>query len=108
MSQEWIWVVMTVAALVTYGWRFLGVALSGRITPSGALLDWVGCVAYALLAGLVARMLLFPAGALGEAPLSARLAGLAIGLAAFLLSRRNLILGVTCGVVGVIAVRIAA
>lgn len=103
MADARVWVVMIVAALVTYAWRVVGVALSGRIAPSGAVVEWVGCVAYALLAGLVARILIFPAGLLAEAPASARLLGAGIGAAVFLLLRRNLLAGVAAGAAAVVA-----
>ncbi|WP_328702895.1 AzlD domain-containing protein [Arenibaculum pallidiluteum] len=101
----WIWpfVVLTVAAAVTYAWRGLGVALAGRINPGGALFRWVSCVAYALLAALVARMILLPIGPLAQAPLSARLLGAFLGLAAFRLCRQNLLAGVAAAVAGLIA-----
>ena len=52
------------AVAVSYMWRALGVAVSGRIDPDSDLFLWIHCVAYAMLAGLVSRMLFLPSGAL--------------------------------------------
>ena len=93
----WPFVVMGVAALATYFWRGLGVALSGRIDPNGAVFEWVGCVAYALLAALIARMIVLPVGPLEQTALAARVAAAAIALAIFFATRRNLALGVAAG-----------
>ena len=93
----WPFMVMTVAALVTYAWRALGVALSGQIDPDGPVFEWVACVAYALLAGLIARMIVLPVGPLAETALGARLGAAVIALAIFFLTRRNLGLGVAAG-----------
>jgi branched-subunit amino acid transport protein len=83
--------------LGTYLWRGLGVAFSGRIDPDGGIFVWVGCVAYAMVAGLVARIILMPAGSLGQTLLEHRLAACAAALVAYLLTRRNLLLGIIVG-----------
>ncbi len=93
----WPFVVMGIAAAATYSWRALGVALSGRIDPNGAVFEWVGCVAYALLAALIARMIVLPIGPLEQTALAARVAAAAIALAIFFATRRNLALGVAAG-----------
>ena len=46
----WPYVLVVVGGLVTYFWRALGVALSGRINAGSRLFEWVACVAYAMLA----------------------------------------------------------
>lgn len=61
MDEPFAWLTIAVAAVVTYMWRALGVALAGRVAPDSKVLEWVTCVAYALLAGLVARMIDPPA-----------------------------------------------
>jgi branched-subunit amino acid transport protein len=85
----WPWLVLLAAAAVTYLWRAIGVAVSGRIRTDGPLFEWVSAVAYALLAGLIARMIVLPLGPLQATPLIDRLAGALIGLAVFLLTRRS-------------------
>ncbi len=96
-SLLWPFVAMSVAAVATYVWRALGVALSGRIDPESPLFEWVACVSYALLAGLIARMIVFPLGPLADTDLAARVASAAIALAIFFATRRNLALGVIAG-----------
>ena len=96
-SVLWPFVVMIVAAVATYFWRGLGVALSGRINPNGAVFEWVACVAYALLAALIARMIVLPVGPLEQTALAARVAAAVIALAIFFATRRNLAAGVVAG-----------
>jgi branched-subunit amino acid transport protein len=50
-----------------------------------------------MLAGLIARMIVLPLGALASTPLSERLLAAGCALAVFLLSRRNMLLGVLSG-----------
>ncbi|HSD34998.1 MAG TPA: AzlD domain-containing protein [Alphaproteobacteria bacterium] len=88
---------LLVAAAATYVSRGLGVMLAGRIDPAGPLFAWVGLVTYALLAGLIARMILLPIGALQETTLLARLAATALAAGVFFATRRNLLLGVASG-----------
>lgn len=97
-SDDPILLVLAVGALVTYLWRAVGVALSDRMAPTGAVIEWVSCVAYALLAALVARMIVLPIGGLGQVPLWIRLVALAAAFAPFVLLRRNVALGVVTGV----------
>lgn len=97
MSDDSPWVAALVAAVATYFWRALGVALSGRINPNGVIFEWIGCVAYALLAGLIARMIVLPIGPLNNVGLGVRLAAAAVALAVFYLARRSILLGVFAG-----------
>lgn len=92
------WLALLVGAVVTYLWRGLGVLLSGRIAPDGAAIQWVGCVAYALLAALVARMIVLPSGALAAVDLWIRLAAAAVAAGAFVAARGNVVVGVVVGV----------
>jgi hypothetical protein len=78
-------------------WRALGVALSGRIPERSPIFDWVGCIAYALIAGLVARMIFLPVGPLQAVGLDARLGAAAVAVMVFYAARRNLLLGVAAG-----------
>lgn len=98
MAEAWPWLALLAAAAVTYGWRGLGVLLSGRIDPGGPAFRWVAAVAYALLAGLIARMIVLPLGPLQATPLADRLAAAGAALAVYLLLRRNLLAGVAAGV----------
>jgi branched-subunit amino acid transport protein len=94
MSAWWF---ILVGALVTYAWRGAGVALSGRIDPNSALMRWTACVAYALLAGLITRLIVAPQGALGETALWMRLVAAGISLLVYFLCRRSIPLGVAAG-----------
>lgn len=91
------YIALAITFFVTYGWRALGVALSGRLNTDSPIFEWVACVAYALLAGLISRMIVLPVGPLAETPLSDRLGAALLALAIFFLTRRNLFLGVLSG-----------
>jgi branched-subunit amino acid transport protein len=91
------------ACVGTYLWRGIGVALSGRIRPESEVLDWVTCIAYATLAGLISRILLVPGGLLAETALVERLVACALGLAAYYASRRSVPIAVLVGVAAMIA-----
>lgn len=60
---------------------------------------WVRAVSTALIAGLVMRLALFPAGALESVSMAVRIGALAGGIACFYVVRRNLAAGVTGGAV---------
>ncbi len=98
MGELGLWPLVALAAAGSYLWRGLGVLLSARIKPSGDVFTWVNCVAHAMIAGLVARMIVMPSGGLTEAPLIDRLAATAFGFAVFFLCKRNVLAGVAGGV----------
>ena len=91
------WPLLLLAVAATYVWRGLGVLCSQRIDPRGAAFQWVSCVSYAMLAGLIARMIVLPIGSLVETPLSHRLAAMALAFAVYYLSRSSLLAGVSVG-----------
>lgn len=93
MQETWLWplLILAVSALATYAWRGLGVLLSGRINPDSALFAWMAAVAYALLAGLITRMIVLPIGPLTETPLEARLAAAALCVTAYLITKQLLL-----------------
>lgn len=96
MSSAWAFI--AVAALVTYACRAAGVALSGRMDPNSKLMRWVTCVAYAILAGLIARLIVLPqGGALADTALWMRLAAAALAIAVYFFFRRSIALGVAAG-----------
>ena len=87
----------------TYIWRGLGVAVAGRLDPNGEIFNWLASVALAMVAGLVARMLIEPAGVLAATSFSARLVATACALVVYyVLTRRNLLAGVLTGCVAIV------
>jgi branched-subunit amino acid transport protein len=95
----------------SYLWRGLGVLFSGRIRTSSPAFTWVACVAYAMIAGLTARLIVLPGGTLAASALTDRLLACAAALVVyFFLSRRNLFLGVGAGFLAIVllaALRVA-
>lgn len=83
--------------LATEMWRWLGLAVGSRLDVNRAPFQWVRAVATALVAGMVMRMVLFPAGALANVALAIRLGAFAGGVALYFLLRRNLAAGVAGG-----------
>jgi branched-subunit amino acid transport protein len=98
-----LWLVVVAAALGTYLWRGLGVLLSGRIKVNSELFNWVACVAYAMVAGLISRIVIVPGGMLAQTALAERLIACVLAVAAYYLSRRNLLVGVSAGVAAIMA-----
>ncbi len=102
-----LWPVLLLAIAATYLWRGLGVLFSSRIDPEGAVFQWVSCVSYAMLAGLIARMTVLPLGGLAETPLIDRLLAMALAFAVFFGWRRKVLPGVAAGVLVFILLSVA-
>ena len=84
-------------------WRFLGLVLARRLDEGAEVLIWVRAVATAILAGVVGKLIFFPAGALATVPLSVRLGAAVVGFAAYFLIRRSVFAGVAAGEAALIA-----
>ena len=78
-------------------WRVLGLVFAHGIDEESELFMWARAVATAVLAGVIAKILLFPPGVLANVPLIVRLGAIACGLLAFLLVRRSVFAGVAAG-----------
>ena len=96
--------VILVGFLPTEIWRILGVVLSRGLDERSGLLVWVRNVAMTLLAGVVAKLLVAPGGALAGVPGAGRAGALAVGLAAFFLMRRSVLAGVLAGEAALVAI----
>ena len=64
--------VILVTSFATYLSRFLGVVSSEKIKATSKIFKWFNCIAYATLAALIARMIVFPAGVLSESAIFLR------------------------------------
>jgi hypothetical protein len=94
----WPFLVIAVAGyLATDIWRWLGVLTATHLDETSAILRWVRAVSTALVAGRVARIVLFPVGAMALAPLAGRVGALAVGVAVYALFRRNVFFGILAG-----------
>ena len=89
--------IIMVGTLMTEPWRWAGVRLSRDLSVDSEIFRWVRAVSTAMVAGLVARLLVFPIGQLDTIPLSVRLAAFAIGISVYLFMGRRLALGVAAG-----------
>ncbi len=80
-----------VTSLATYVSRFLGVLSSVRIKETSKLFRWFNCLAYATLAALIARTIIFPVGVLSEASYLSRVLVVLLSLGIFFISRKNFV-----------------
>lgn len=99
----WGYLILLGMALVFHEpWRWLGVMLGRDLDINSPLFAWVRAVATALVAALIMRLTLFPAGALGKIAVGVRVTAFAVGLAVFFW-RRSLAPGVAAGALALIA-----
>lgn len=86
--------ILAAGILPTIVWRWAGVLAAGRLDENSEIFIWVRCVATALVAGVIARLILFPTGALTDAPVALRLLAVCAGFAAFKLAGERILVGV--------------
>ena len=78
-------------SLSTYISRFLGVITSKKIKENSKIFKWFNCLAYSTLSALLARLIIFPAGALAEVDYLIRFIVVFICLILFLISKKNFV-----------------
>ena len=80
-----------VTSLATYLSRFLGVLSSIRIKETSKIFRWFNCLAYATLAALIARTIIFPVGALSDASYLSRSIVVLLSLTIFFITKKNFV-----------------
>ena len=83
--------VILVTSFATYLSRFLGVVSSEKMDIRSKIFKWFNCIAYAILASLIARMIIFPAGELNESDIFIRIFVVILSIIIFLLTKKNLV-----------------
>lgn len=78
-------------------WRALGLVLARGLNEDSEIVVWSRAVATAILAGVIAKLILFSSGALANIPLGVRVGAAVIGFLAFLAIRRSVFAGVLAG-----------
>ena len=90
MSVNIIFAIL-VTSLATFSSRFLGVISSQGVKENSKLFRWFNCLAYATLAALIARTIIFPVGALSDASYLSRVIVVLFCLFIFFISKRNFV-----------------
>ncbi|HEY6700378.1 MAG TPA: AzlD domain-containing protein [Pseudolabrys sp.] len=78
-------------------WRVLGLLLARGLDEDSEIVAWSRAVATAILAGVIAKLILFPSGALANIPLTVRVAAAVCGFIAFICIKRSVFAGVLGG-----------
>lgn len=97
MNSQTLWFIVIGSILATFIWRFLGAAVVKKIPAQGDFFEWVTCVSYAMVAGLVFRMIMMPQSELAALSIGVRVSAVAFAFAAYFLFKRNLLAGVVAG-----------
>lgn len=88
MSASIVYAIL-VTSLATFSSRLLGAISSEGIKETSKLFKWFNCLAYATLAALIARTIIFPVGVLNDASYLSRLIVVILSLSIFFISKKN-------------------
>jgi Branched-chain amino acid transport protein (AzlD) len=100
--------ILVAGVAATAVWRLLGLFLSAGLSEDSAWLEWVRAVSTALVAGLIARTVLFPPGALAAVEPGIRVGAFVLGVAVYFAARRHMGLGILCAAVALVTAQYAA
>jgi hypothetical protein len=97
-SEPWAYFVLILVGFMPNElWRMLGIVASRGLDEGSQIVVWVRAVATALLAGVIAKIVFFPPGALAAITTPVRLGAIAVGFLVFLSVRRSVFAGVVAG-----------
>ena len=91
-SSQIIILAIIATSVATFISRFMGALTSEKVSVKSKVFQWFNCVAYSTLAALLGRMIIFPAGVLGESDLVIRLIVLITCIVLFVITRKNLVI----------------
>ena len=79
-----------VTSLATFLSRFLGAVSSEGIKETSKIFKWFNCLAYATLAALIARTIIFPVGVMDDSSYLVRFVVVVLSLSVFFISKKNI------------------
>ncbi len=98
VADLWPYLVLIIVGyLPNEVWRVFGLVMARGLNEDSQIVVWSRAVATALLAGVVAKLILFANGALTTVPLSVRIGAAVLGFLAFVAIRRSVFAGVIVG-----------
>jgi hypothetical protein len=98
LNELWPYFLMVlVGYLPNEVWRAFGLVLARGLNEDSEIVVWSRAVATAILAGVIAKLVLFSTGALAAVPLSVRIGAAVVGFIVFLGARRSVFAGVLAG-----------
>ena len=96
-------VLILVGFLPNEVWRVVGLVMARGLNEESELVVWSRVVAIALLAGVIAKLILFSSGELAGVPMPVRIGAAVIAFAAFMAVKRSVFVGVLAGEVALLA-----
>jgi hypothetical protein len=98
MNELWPYLMLIlVGFLPNEIWRVLGLVLARGLNEDSEIVIWSRAVATAILAGVIAKLILFSSGALDSIPIGVRVTAAVCGFLAFLAVKRSVFAGVLAG-----------
>tara|TARA_X000000950_G_scaffold16997_1_gene18444 strand:+ start:56 stop:379 length:324 start_codon:yes stop_codon:yes gene_type:complete len=88
MSASIVYAILA-TSLATFLSRFLGVISSEGIKETSKIFRWFNCLAYATLAALIARTIIFPAGILIDTSYFCRFVVVTFSIFIFFITNKN-------------------
>jgi hypothetical protein len=92
-----LWVLLLVGFLPNEIWRVFGLVLARGLDEDSEIVVWSRAVATAIIAGVIAKLIVFSSGALVTVPLAVRVIASVCGFLAFLAVKRSVFVGVAVG-----------
>ena len=98
MVELWPYLLlMLVGYLPNEIWRVFGLVLARGLNEDSEIVVWSRAVATAIIAGVIAKLIIFSTGSLATIPLPMRVTAALCGFLAYVAVRRSVFVGVAVG-----------
>jgi hypothetical protein len=98
INELWPYLMLIlVGYLPNEAWRALGLVLARGLNEDSEIVVWARAVATAILAGVIAKLIVFSSGSLATIPLTVRVGAAVCGFLVFLAVKRSIFAGVLAG-----------
>ena len=97
LSNEQIFLAITVSSIATFFCRSLGVFFSSKLKENSWIFDWIKCISIGIIVAVISKIIFFPEGILeGTSKLSRVLSPFSLVIIYYLI-KKNILISVSLG-----------
>ena len=95
LSNEQIFLAITVSSIATFFCRSLGVVFSTKLKIESWLFDWIKCISIGIIVSVISKIIFFPEGILEDTSGLSRILSTLWLVIIYYLIKKNILLSVT-------------
>ena len=97
LSDEQIFLAITVSAIATFLCRSLGVIFSTKLKEDNWVFDWIKCISIGIIVAVISKIIFFPEGILESTSKISRVLSTFSLIIIYYLIKKNILISVSLG-----------